>query len=238
MCNAVDQIIHTVIRIQEAGRGQFLDQFAVIRKLVHLVAVFLDDPVALTTIAVCIEIIFTAIDGCPSLLVVARTIMVFFTIFRGLPDTGGQFTGLFKGITDIAPFVCSNRCTLIVFPEVMPLAIDQLPAGTQLAIDGIAVCIYACIQEQTAVLRLTDVNTIFAKVVVITVYQLDTGFSHACSIVSIALSLGNPAIFHSAISIEFILALFQQTVRLIDIVLASNSNKGTIEVIVVTVDLK
>ena len=198
MGNAINQIIPCIARIHQSGRSQFFDEFAIFCKVIELVRIrpgVLNDPISLATITIFVKIVFVAIDHGPGLLIIRRAIIVSRATIHGLPNTGSQSARIIKGVIDITPVMRTNGSTKIFFPEVMPLAIDQFPSGGQLANHGIAVSVHACIPEQTAVLRLTNVNTILTKVIVVTVHQLDSGKFCTIDIVGKTTIFIHPAIF-------------------------------------------
>ena len=199
--------------MQQSSRIHSLDELAIVCKVIHLVDTrpgILNDPIAFTAVTIIIKIVFVTANVHPCIPEIRRAIIVSRTTSQCLPRIRNHSAGLIEGIGDFTPIMGANGRTEILFPEMMPpLFIDQLPAGTQLAIDSIAVCIYACIQEQSAVFYHSDVDAVLTKVVIVAIHQSDTGLSDTCDIVSVARSLGNQAILHSAISIEFILALAQ-----------------------------
>ena len=126
------------------------------------------------------EEIHITVNFLPTRPIIVRTVIVPYALGVFIPNTRNQFAIFFEIIVnDSDSHIAAHGCIIL---KVIPLTTNRLPAIRQLA--NVGIVIYAfCIPEQASILRLTNVDTVFAKVIVEALDFLDTGQSLAANVV-------------------------------------------------------
>ncbi len=157
------------------------------------------------------EVIGLAIDGLPTRVIEIWSIGILGAVGIRHPDTAKQTSILIKLILDTGDGVLAdNRFT--ISSEIVPLACNHSPSDLNNAELSVIRC--SVLLEQTRVLRLTDIDTVLAKVIVVQLLRTvlgdfrnlyNTGHLLAVDIVSETALYVIPAVLQDVIQGEFIL---------------------------------
>ena len=101
-------------------------------------------------------------------LVIAAAIVISGSLVGHIPGAFG-FTGFIELVGHAVDRVCACCCYLRVRLEIMVLSINFVPAANQLTEFGVTICLHRLVIEQSGQLRLTFVDTVFSKVIVVAV---------------------------------------------------------------------
>ena len=196
---AVNNVVQVTVgmRVQTIGHG-LAD--AILAEVVPLLLVlgFLADNVLTAGQAIAVaEVVHLAVDLLPTGGVEARTVVILPARSFLDPHAADQLTGLLELEVDTVYIHSTIRRRIGRSVEVVPCAIDLLPAVHQQARLGVVVRLGFLVVEQTGQLGLADVDAISTKVVVVAIHLLDASVLLVIDVVRIPAILLIPAVLRT-----------------------------------------